>query len=111
MLIIVETYTPGFSRGKKLRKDSQHMSDTAELIFQDVRVPKEDLLGEEGKGFYYLMEKLQQERLMVVIASLASCELMLEETVRYVKERTAFGQRISDFQNTQFKRSEERRVG
>ncbi|HLS22626.1 MAG TPA: acyl-CoA dehydrogenase family protein [Pseudogracilibacillus sp.] len=101
-LLVVETDTPGFSRGKKLRKVGQHMSDTAELIFQDVKVPKENLLGEEGKGFYYLMEKLQQERLMVAIQSQASCELMFEETVRYVKERTAFGQRIADFQNTQF---------
>ena len=101
-LLVVETDTPGFSRGKKLRKVGQHMSDTAELIFQDVKVPKENLLGEEGKGFYYLMEKLQQERIMVAIQSQASCELMFEETVRYVKERTAFGQRIADFQNTQF---------
>lgn len=105
-LLVVEEGMPGFTKGKKLQKVGQHASDTAELIFQDVRVPKENLLGEEGKGFYYLMEKLQQERLMVVIASLASCELMLEETVRYVKERTAFGQRISDFQNTQFKLAE-----
>lgn len=105
-LLVVEDGMPGFTKGKKLRKVGQHASDTAELIFQDVRVPKENLLGEEGKGFYYLMEKLQQERLMVVIASLASAELMVDETIRYVKERTAFGQRISDFQNTQFKLAE-----
>src|SRR5699024_6742051 len=73
---------------------------------QDARIPKKNLLGEEGKGFYYLMEKLQQERLMVAIQSLASAELMVEETIRYVKERTAFGQRIADFQNTQFKLAE-----
>lgn len=105
-LLVVETDSPGFSRGKKLRKVGQHMSDTAELIFQDVKVPKENLLGEEGKGFYYLMEKLQQERLMVAIQSLASAELMFEETVAYVKERTAFGQAIANFQNTQFKLAE-----
>lgn len=105
-LLVVEADTPGFTKGKKLRKVGQHASDTAELIFQDAKVPKENLLGEEGKGFYYLMEKLQQERLMVVIQSLASSELMFEETMSYVKERTAFGQRIADFQNTQFKLAE-----
>lgn len=105
-LLVIEAGTPGFTKGKKLAKVGQHASDTAELIFQDVRVPKENLLGEEGKGFYYLMEKLQQERLMVVIQSLASCELMVEETVKYTKERKAFGRSISDFQNTQFKLAE-----
>src|SRR5699024_6452310 len=105
-LLVVEADTPGFTKGKKLQKVGQHASDTAELIFQDARIPKENLLGEEGKGFYYLMEKLQQERLMVAIQSLASAELMVEETIRYVKERTAFGQRIADFQNTQFKLAE-----
>src|SRR5699024_11118443 len=102
-LLVVEADMPGFTKGKKLQKVGQHASDTAELILQDVRVPKENLLGEEGKGFYYLMEKLQQVRLMVSIQSLASAEVMLEETISYVKERTAFGQRIADFQNTQFK--------
>lgn len=105
-LLVVEADTPGFTKGKKLRKVGQHASDTAELIFQNARIPKENLLGEEGKGFYYLMEKLQQERLMVVIQSLASAELMFEETIRYVQERKAFGQRIADFQNTQFKLAE-----
>jgi len=105
-LLVVEADTPGFTKGKKLQKVGQHASDTAELIFQDARIPKKNLLGEEGKGFYYLMEKLQQERLMVAIQSLASAELMVEETIRYVKERTAFGQRIADFQNTQFKLAE-----
>ncbi|MFB4472627.1 acyl-CoA dehydrogenase family protein, partial [Oceanobacillus caeni] len=63
-LIVVEEGTPGFKKGKKLNKVGQHANDTSELIFEDVRVPQENLLGEEGKGFYYLMEKLQQERLM-----------------------------------------------
>lgn len=105
-LLVIEADTPGFTKGKKLKKVGQHASDTAELIFQDARVPKENLLGEEGKGFYYLMEKLQQERLMVTIQSLTSCEVMLEETIHYVKERKAFGQPISKFQNTQFKLAE-----
>lgn len=105
-LFVVEAGTPGFTKGKKLNKVGQHLNDTCELIFEDVRVPKENLLGEEGKGFYYLMEKLQQERLMVTIQSLASAEYMVEETVKYVQERKAFGQSISKFQNTQFKLAE-----
>lgn len=105
-LIVVEAGTPGFTKGKKLKKIGQHASDTCELIFNDVRVPKENLLGEENKGFYYLMQHLQQERLMVTIQSLASAELILEKTISYVKERKAFGKQISQFQNTQFKLAE-----
>lgn len=105
-LFVVEAGTPGFTKGKKLQKIGQHASDTCELIFEDMRISKENLLGEEGHGFYYLMNKLQQERLMVSIQSLASAELMLAETVSYVTERKAFGQRLSDFQNTQFKLAE-----
>ncbi|MDE5414533.1 acyl-CoA dehydrogenase family protein [Alkalihalobacterium chitinilyticum] len=108
-LIIVDTIdgeVPGFKKGKKLRKVGQHTSDTAELIFEDVRVPVENLLGEEGKGFYYLMDKLQQERLMVAIGAITSAERMLEITIDYVKQRKAFGKPISKFQNTQFKIAE-----
>lgn len=105
-LFVVEADTPGFTKGKKLRKLGQHANDTCELIFEDARVPSENLLGEEGKGFYYLMDHLQQERLVVAIQSMASCELMLEETMKYVKQRSAFGQPISQFQNTQFKLAE-----
>ena len=105
-LIVVEAGTPGFKKGKKLEKLGQHANDTSELIFEDVRVPKSNLLGEEGKGFYYLMEKLQQERLMVAIQAQAAVERMLEITMDYVKQREAFGQTISKFQNTQFKIAE-----
>lgn len=105
-LIVVEAGTPGFTKGKKLNKVGQHESDTCELIFNDVRVPKENLLGEENKGFYYLMQHLQQERLMVTIQSIASAELILEKTIAYVTERKAFGKQISQFQNTQFKLAE-----
>lgn len=105
-LFVVEANTPGFTRGKKLKKVGQHINDTCELIFDDVRVPQENLLGLENKGFYYLMENLQQERLMVAIQSISSAEFMLEQTVSYVKERSAFGNRISEFQNTQFKLAE-----
>jgi len=105
-LFVVEAGTPGYTKGKKLRKLGQHANDTSELIFEDVHVPANNLLGEEGKGFYYLMNHLQQERLLVAIQAMASCELMLEETVDYVKQREAFGKPISQFQNTQFKLAE-----
>lgn len=105
-LLVVEAGTPGFTKGKSLKKVGQHANDTCELIFDDVRVSSGHLLGEEGKGFLYLMEKLQQERLMVSISSLAAIERMLEITIDYVKQRKAFGRSISQFQNTQFKLAE-----
>lgn len=105
-LLIVESGTPGFKRGKKLDKIGMHSADTGELIFDDARVPAENLLGEENRGFYYLMEKLQQERLIVAIETQIEAECCLNLTVDYVKERKAFGSRIADFQNTQFKLAE-----
>lgn len=105
-LLIVDDGTQGFKRGKRLKKMGMHSGDTAELIFEDVRVPAENLLGEEGKGFYYLMENLQQERLLVAIQVQVEAEEMLKLTIDYVKERKAFGKRIADFQNTQFKIAE-----
>ena len=101
-LIIVEKDTPGFSRGRKLRKVGMHAQDTAELIFEDVKVPAENLLGNEGEGFKYLMENLQQERLLAAIGGQVAAEDMLELTLSYVKEREAFGKPIAKFQNTQF---------
>lgn len=105
-LLIVESGTPGFKRGKKLDKIGMHSADTGELIFEDVCVPAENLLGEENRGFYYLMEKLQQERLIVALETQIEAECCLKLTVDYVKERKAFGSRIADFQNTQFKLAE-----
>jgi acyl-CoA dehydrogenase len=102
-LFVVDRNTPGFTRGKKLNKVGLHSQDTAELIFQDAEVPCENLLGEEGKGFYYLMEKLQQERLIVALEALVSAEVMVKDTIEYTKSRIAFGKPISKFQNTQFK--------
>jgi acyl-CoA dehydrogenase len=101
-LLVIERDTPGFSRGRKLDKIGLHSQDTAELFFEDARVPAANLLGEEGRGFYYLMEKLQQERLLVAISAQVAAEEMLKMTVDYVKERKAFGQQIAHFQNTQF---------
>ncbi|MGG0174764.1 acyl-CoA dehydrogenase family protein [Gottfriedia acidiceleris] len=105
-LIVVERDTPGFSRGKKLNKVGLRSQDTAELIFQDARVPVGNLLGEEGKGFYYMMNKLQQERLIIGITAQVSAEEMLQMTIDYVKNRKAFGKSISQFQNTQYKLAE-----
>ncbi len=105
-LIVVPEDAPGFSRGRQLKKIGQHSQDTAELFFEDCRVPLANLLGEEGQGFRYLTEKLQQERLVVAIAAQVAMEEALEETTEYVKHRTAFGQSIAKFQNTRFKVAE-----
>jgi acyl-CoA dehydrogenase len=105
-LLVVERGTPGFSRGKKLDKVGLRSQDTAELIFDDAYVPVQNLLGEEGKGFYYLMNKLQQERLIVGIAAQIAAEEMLKLTIEYVQNRKAFGQSIGSFQNTRFKIAE-----
>lgn len=105
-LLAIEWGTKGFTRGRKLNKVGLHCQDTAELIFEDCKIPKENLIGEEGKGFLYLMEKLQQERLVVAIAAQVAAEEMLNLTVEYVKNREAFGKPVSQFQNTQFKVAE-----
>lgn len=102
-LFVVEATRPGFIKGKKLAKMGMASQDTAELVFEDCRVPRENLLGEEGQGFFMLMQKLQQERLVVAIGAQASAEKVLEDTIRYTQERKAFGKPISKFQNTQFK--------
>lgn len=105
-LLVVERGTPGFTRGRKLNKVGQHSQDTAELFFEDCRVPVENRIGEAGAGFSYLAQKLQQERLVVAIAAQVSAEVSLAETIDYVKTRQAFGQPISKFQNTRFKIAE-----
>jgi acyl-CoA dehydrogenase len=101
-LILVEAGTPGFVKGRKLDKLGLRGQDTSELAFEDCRVPVANLLGNEGQGFRMLMEKLQQERLCIAVASIASCRRALDDTIAYVKERRAFGQPIAAFQNTQF---------
>lgn len=102
-LLVVERGMAGFTRGRNLRKIGQHAQDTAELFFDNVRVPASHLLGEEGQGFKYLMQKLAQERLLVSVQCQARAEAALQWTVDYVKERKAFRQRVADFQNTRFK--------
>jgi len=105
-LICVEDGTPGFSKGLNLKKMGWHSQDTAELIFEDCRVPVSNLLGEEGKGFYYLMQNLQKERLVVSIMAQAMAEAMLDMTVQYCKERTIFGKPVTSFQHNTFKIAE-----
>jgi len=102
-LLLVEAGTPGFEKGTNLEKIGLKAQDTSELFFQDVRVPKENLLGEEGMGFVYLMQELSQERLSIALNAQTGMESILQHTVDYVKERKAFGQPIANFQNTQFK--------
>ena len=93
-LFLVESERSGFSRGRVLEKVGQKAQDTAELFFDDVFVPDDNLLGEAGKGFQYLMAELPQERLVVALAAIAAAETVLEETVSYTKERKAFGDSI-----------------
>jgi acyl-CoA dehydrogenase len=102
-LFVVEANRKGFIKSKKLKKLGMLAQDTAELAFEDMRVPAANRLGEEGGGFMMLMRKLQQERLMVAIMSQAAAEQVLADTVAYAKQRQAFGRPISKFQNTQFK--------
>jgi len=97
-LFVVEEGMPGFTRGRKLDKVGLHAQDTAELFFDDVHVPAENLLGEVGSGLDYLKQSLPLERLGIAIAGQASAEAALEWTLDYVRERKAFGKRIADFQ-------------
>ena len=102
-LICVEDGTPGFSKGRNLDKMGFHSQDTAEMSFEDCRVPVSNLLGGEGKGFSYLMQKLQAERLIVSVMAQALSEAMLDMTIKYCKERTIFGKPVTSFQHNTFK--------
>jgi len=101
-LLVVERGMEGFERGRNLDKIGQHAQDTAELFFTDVRVPKENLLGEAGQGFVHLMTNLSQERLSMAVASATACESIVDLTLSYAKERTAFGRPIGTFQHNRF---------
>ncbi len=101
-LFVVEKDTPGFSRGNLIHKIGYHAGDTSELFFEDCRIPAENLLGQEGAGFVYLMKKLQQERLLSAICNLFMAKRSLALTMEYVEQRQLFGKKLSQFQNTQF---------
>jgi long-chain-acyl-CoA dehydrogenase len=107
-LLMVETeHAPGFRRGRQLEKIGLHAQDTSELFFDDVRVPAGNLIGaREGQGFFQLMEQLPQERLIIAVQGMGAMERALDETLRYAKERKAFGKPLWEFQNTRFKLAE-----
>jgi alkylation response protein AidB-like acyl-CoA dehydrogenase len=105
-LLVVERGMAGFERGRNLDKIGLKAQDTAELFFDNIKVPVENLLGEEGKGFYQLMQQLPQERLSVAVIAVAACEAVLAMTVTYCQERMAFGQPIGRFQHSRFKLAE-----
>lgn len=102
-LFCVEEGTAGFEKGKKLEKIGLRGQDTSELFFSDVRVPVENMLGEESGGFTCLMTELAKERLVIGIRAAASLESMLDKTVAYTKDRVVFGKPLFEFQNTRFK--------
>ncbi len=101
-LLVIERGMAGYERGRNLDKMGLKAQDTAELHFDNVQVPLSNLLGEEGKGFIYLMEMLPQERLAIAVAAVAASEAALEMTIQYCRERKAFGQPIGSFQNSRF---------
>ena len=101
-LLVVERGMEGFERGRHLDKIGLDAQDTAELSFTDVQVPAENLLGEEGMGFIYLMQNLPQERISIAVMAAAAMESVLEQTLQYTKERKAFGKPIGSFQNSRF---------
>ena len=105
-LFLVERGMPGFERGRNLEKIGWHAQDTSELFFDQVRVPASNLLGEEGCGFFHLVDQLAQERLIVAVRSIATVEAALSWTIEYTNQRQAFGRPISGFQNTRFKLAE-----
>jgi long-chain-acyl-CoA dehydrogenase len=105
-LFLVEAGTPGFDKGRNLDKLGLKAQDTAELFFDDVRVPASAILGGEGKGFFCLMQELAWERMQIAIGATATMEAVLDETIEYTKERSAFGRNVIQFQNTKFKLAE-----
>ena len=105
-LLVLERGMEGIERGKEFKKIGLKGQDTAELFFTDVKVPKENLLGQENQGFYYMMKNLPQERMSIAVSALAAIETVLDYTIEYCKDRKAFGQPIGNFQNSRFKLAE-----
>ena len=101
-LVLVDADTPGFERGRNLDKIGQHSADTSELFFNDCRVPKTNILGQEGRGFIHLMEELPQERLGIAVGAQAAAQRAFDEAVKFTKDRKAFGKTVFEFQNTKF---------
>jgi alkylation response protein AidB-like acyl-CoA dehydrogenase len=107
-LLVIEEGMGGFTRGRNLEKIGLHAQDTAELFFDEVRVPFENLLGEEGKGFIHLVQNLPQERLSLAVGAMAHAQAAFDWTLDYVKERRAFGQPIGGFQTVKHTMAEMR---
>ena len=107
-LFVVERGMEGFERGRNLKKMGLAAQDTAELFFNDVKVPKENVLGDPTRGFYYLMQFLAEERLLGACGYLAACQVAFDLTMEFITERKAFGQTIADFQNTRFRMADMR---
>ncbi|WP_439113418.1 acyl-CoA dehydrogenase family protein [Hydrogenophaga sp.] len=105
-LLLIERGMPGFEKGKRLKKLGMKAQDTSELFFDNVRVPAENLLGTEGKGFICLMEQLPWERLQIAIGAVSAAQAAIDWTVAYVKDRKVFGQTVAAFQNTRYKLAE-----
>ncbi|MEO6922177.1 MAG: acyl-CoA dehydrogenase family protein [Collimonas sp.] len=105
-LLVIEADRPGFSKGKPLKKIGMKAQDTCELFFENVRVPKTNIVGQVGAGFTMLMQELAWERLLIAITSVANAEAMLDLTIEYTRDRQAFGRSVSSFQNTRFKLAE-----
>lgn len=105
-LLVMDTSMKGFTKGKPFEKVGLHAQDTCELFFENVEVPKENLLGKEGEGFKYLMTELSQERLVVALSAIGAAEGALASTVQYTKDRVAFGKPIAELQNTRYKLAE-----
>jgi acyl-CoA dehydrogenase len=105
-LFVVETASPGFSKNPPLHKIGMKAQDTCELFFDNVLVPADNLLGQEGTGFFQLMQELPQERLLIAIIAIAGAQQVLRDTIRYTQERKAFGRQVFQFQNTKFKLAE-----
>jgi acyl-CoA dehydrogenase len=101
-IVLVEADREGFKRGRNLDKIGMDEADTSELFFEDVRVPMTNCLGEEGKGFIYLMSELPQERLSIAVSAMASTQKAFDETVTFCRDRIVFGKPLLDFQNTRF---------
>ncbi len=105
-LFLVDTTLPGYGKGRNLEKIGQHSGDTSELFFENMRVPKSALLGEEGKGFMYLMKELARERLVIGAIGVGAARGSLDMTIQYADERTLFGQKLKELQNTRFRIAE-----
>jgi acyl-CoA dehydrogenase len=106
-LLVIDNSMKGFTKGKPFEKVGLHAQDTCELFFENVEVPKENLLSNEGEGFKYMMTELSQERLVVALSAIGAAEGTVEKTVQYTKERMAFGKPIAELQNTRFKLAEQ----